>query len=59
MLKYGIKLLIFINLGVTMRSYLLFICSLFNDAINNWGCIAPNDLMSSKLEKIWKETVVA
>jgi hypothetical protein len=39
----------------------LFICSLFNDAVNNLGCVLVNDQMmvNNEFEIMRKETIVA
>jgi hypothetical protein len=36
-----------------------FIYDLFNDALGNSDCIVLNGRLSKKLERMWKEVVVA
>jgi hypothetical protein len=51
----------------TFRSYLCndlfiyFICTLFNNAVSNSGCIVLSDcvMVNNELERMWKKTFVS
>jgi hypothetical protein len=47
-----------VHLFQTHSRAILFICFLFNDAVNSSDYIVSDDRMINELERMWKEAVV-